>query len=171
MALPDQALRSSGSAPLLVASPCMTVTPALPHHCVHSLIGCPVITTEGHDPKRGTQGLQKWFHLAPLLARMQGETTSPSQTSPLFSRVMLPLIPTIHTKCPQLLIGLLKSRPVLGSDAASAPKLGLLLSGCPGPWPALPQGTGPAGLCCRCVQLGCPLCQYTSYLPAGVRGF
>ena len=165
---PSTALAASR---LLVASPCMTVTPALPRLCVHSLRGCPMTTTEGHDPKPGTQGLQKWFSRALLPARMQGETASPSQTSPFFSRVMLPLIPTVHTKCPQLLIGLRKSRPVLGSDAASALKPGLLLSGRPGPWPALPQGTGPAGLSCRCAQLGCTLCQYTSYLPAWVRGF
>lgn len=165
---PSTALAASR---LLVASPCMTVTPALPRLCVHSLRGCPMTTTEGHDPKPGTRGLQKWFSRALLPARMQGETASPSQTSPFFSRVMLPLIPTVHTKCPQLLIGLLKSRPVLGSDAASALKPSLLLSGCPGPWPALPQGTGPAGLRCRCAQLGCTLCQYTSYLPAWVRGF
>lgn len=78
MALPAQSSTPLAASPLLVASLCMTVIPALPHHCVHSLIGCPVITTEGHDPKPGNQGLQKQFHLAPLLAPMQGETTSPS---------------------------------------------------------------------------------------------
>lgn len=92
----------------------MTVTPAL-HHCVHSLIGCPVITTKGMTPNVAPKASRNGFTL-PFGTRMGVARLPALLKPPLYFEVMLPLIPTIHTKCPQLLISLLKSRPVLGSD-------------------------------------------------------